>query len=128
MTVDGADEETINIGDEFQVGSARMVVTEPRMPCYKLGIRFGREDMVKRFLQSQRSGFYFGVVAEGQVQAGDHVERVSEHAAGLRVADVTRLYTPDRENEPLLWKAASVMELPERWRGFFEHQLERLAR
>ena len=127
LTVDGGDEETINIGDEFQVGSARVVVTEPRMPCYKLGIRFGREDMVKRFLKSQRSGFYFGVVEEGRIQAGDSLERVLEHPAGLRVADVTRLYTTDRASEPLLRKAVSVEVLPDRWRGFFEHQLERLS-
>ena len=127
LTVDGADEETINIGDEFQVGSARFVVTEPRMPCFKLGIRFGREDMVKRFLQSQRSGFYFGVVQEGVVQAGDQLERVSEHPNGLRVADVTRLYTTDRANEALLRKAVAVEVLPASWRGFFEHQLERLS-
>ncbi len=126
LTVDGADEETINIGDEFQVGSARVVVTEPRMPCFKLGIRFGREDMVRRFLKSRRSGFYFGVVEEGKMQAGDSLERVWEHPAGLRVADVTRLYTTDRANEPLLRKAVSVMELPVRWRDMFEHLLERV--
>lgn len=126
LTVDGADEETINIGDEFQVGSARVVVTEPRMPCFKLGIRFGREDMVRRFLESQRSGFYVGVVEEGQIQAGDSLERVLEHPAGLSVADVTRLYTTDRANEPVLQKAVTVMELPQRWRDLFGHLLERV--
>jgi len=126
FTVDGLDEETVFIGDEFRVGSSRLVVTEPRMPCFKLGIRFGRADMVKRFLSSQRTGFYFGVVEEGVVQAGDHLERVAEQAEGLRVADVTRLYTTDRTNERLLRKAISVTALPDSWRGSFEHQLERL--
>ena len=126
FTVDGLDEETISIGDEFLVGSARLVVTEPRMPCFKLGIRFDRADMVKRFLSSQRTGFYFGVVEEGVVQAGDHVERITEQAEGLRVADVTRLYTTDRTNETLLRKAISVRVLPDSWRVSFEHQLERL--
>jgi len=126
FTVDGLDEETVFIGDEFLVGSARLVVTEPRMPCFKLGIRFDRADMVKRFLSSQRTGFYFGVVEEGVVQAGDHVERIAEQAEGLSVADVTRLYTTDRTNETLLRKAISVAALPDSWRGSFEHQLERL--
>jgi MOSC domain-containing protein YiiM len=126
FTVDGLDEETVSIGDEFRVGSARLVVTEPRMPCYKLGIRFDRADMVKRFLSSQRTGFYFGVVEEGVVQAGDHLERVVDHPAGLRVADVTRLYTTERADEALLRKAIAVAVLPEKWRGFFEHQLQRL--
>ena len=126
LTVDGLDEENVCIGDEFQVGSARVVVTEPRMPCYKLAIRFNRADMVKRFLTSQRTGFYFGVVEEGVIEAGDYLERVVEHPAGLRVADVTRLYTTERTNEALLRKAIAVAVLPEKWSGFFEHQLQRL--
>ena len=126
FTVDGVDEETVCIGDEFRVGSARVVVTEPRMPCVKLGIRFDRADMVKRFLKSQRTGFYLGIVEEGLVQAGDNLERVAEHPDGLRVADVTRLYTTERTNEALLQKAIAVAVLPESWRGYFEHQLEGL--
>jgi MOSC domain-containing protein YiiM len=124
LTVEGVDEESVHIGDEFRVGSARMIVTEPRMPCFKLGIRFGRADMVKLFLKSQRTGFYFGVVEEGHVQAGDHLERVAEHPDGLRIADVTRLYTTERTNEELLRKAISVEVLPESWRSHFERQLE----
>ena len=126
LTVEGVDEETTCIGDEFRIGTARVVVTEPRMPCFKLGIRFDRSDMVKRFLRSQRTGFYFGVLEEGVVQAGDSLERVAEHPDGLRVADVTRLYTTERTNKELLQKAISVAALPEGWRGYFAHQLERL--
>ncbi len=126
FTVEGFDEEAVCIGDEFRVGSARVVVTEPRMPCFKLGIRFGRADMVKRFLKSQRTGFYFGVVEEGVVQAGDELERVAEHLDRLRVADVTRLYTTERTNETLLRKASSVLVLPEKWRTYFQYQLEKL--
>ncbi len=127
FTVDGVDEETVCIGDEFRVGSARVVVTEPRMPCFKLGIRFERADMVKRFLKSQRTGFYFGVVDEGLVQAGDRLERLAEHPGGLRVADVTRLYTTERKNKALLRKAISVEVLPDSWCGYFKHQLETLG-
>ncbi len=126
FTVDGVSEEAVCIGDEFRVGSARVVVTEPRMPCFKLGIRFGRADMVKLFLKSQRTGFYFGVVEEGLVRAGDYLELVAEHPDGLRVTDVTRLYTTERTNEALLRRAIAVVVLPESWRGYFEHQLERL--
>ena len=125
FTVDGLDEETVYIGDEFRVGSTRVVVTEPRMPCFKLGIRFDRADMVKRFLKSQRTGFYLAVLEEGLVQAGDHLERTAQHPDGLSVADVTRLYTTERTNEALLRKAISVTVLPESWRGSFEHRLER---
>ena len=126
FTVDGMDEDSICIGDEFVVGTARLVVTEPRMPCFKLGVRFGRADMPKRFLQSQRSGFYFGVVEEGHVQAGDTFELLSKHPDGLRVADVTSLYTTERGNAALLRKAIAATALPDSWSGYFEHQLERL--
>lgn len=126
FTVEGVDEDTIHIGDEFRVGGARVVVTEPRMPCSKLGVRFDRADMVKRFLKSQRTGFYFGVVEEGVVQAGDFLEPVAEHSDRLPVADVTRLYTTEKTNGALLRRALSVEALPVNWRGYFEHQLERL--
>lgn len=126
LSVEDLDEETVCIGDEFRIGSARVVVTEPRMPCYKLAIRFNRADMVKRFLTSQRTGFYFGVIEEGVVEAGDRLERVVEYPAGLRVADVTRLYTTERSNEALLRKAVAVTVLPQKWRAFFEHRLHRL--
>jgi MOSC domain-containing protein YiiM len=128
LTVDGMDEEMVCIGDEFRVGSARVVVTEPRTPCFKLGIRFARADMVKRFTDSRRSGFYVGVVEEGQVRAGDTLERVAEHPARLRVADVTRLVTTETTNEALLRKAISVAVLPEQWRGRFEQQLGTLRK
>ena len=126
FTVDSMDEESIYIGDEFRVGTTRLVVTEPRMPCFKLGVRFGRADMPKGFLQSGRSGFYFGVLEEGHVQAGDAVELISKHPDGLAVADVTSLYTIERGNVALLKKAISVAALPDSWTGYFEHQLERL--
>ena len=125
FTTEGVDEETVFIGDQFRVGQATVVVTEPRMPCSKLMAKFGRVDMVKRFLKSQRSGFYFGVVEEGRVQAGDELERLSKHPDGLSVADVTRLYTSEKGNRALLQKAISVSALPESWRGYFKHQLEK---
>lgn len=126
FTVEGIDEETVTIGDEFRIGGAKVIVTEPRMPCSKLGIRFGRADMVKRFLSSQRTGFYFGVVEEGRVQAGDELELLKKHPDQLSVADVTRLYSTEKTNEKLLKKAISVLALPQGWRGYFEHQLDKL--
>ena len=114
LTPEGLDEESVCIGDEFRVGTAKLVVTEPRMPCFKLGIRFGMADMLKRFLKSQRTGFYFGIVEEGEVQAGDGMELLAKHPDGLPVADVTRLYTTEKRNAALLRKAISVAALPER--------------
>ncbi|NNG15482.1 MAG: MOSC domain-containing protein [Gemmatimonadales bacterium] len=126
LSVEGLEEESVSIGDEYRIGTARLVVTEPRMPCFKLGIRFGRADMVKRFLKSQRTGFYFGIVEEGDLEAGDTLELLTNHPDGLTVSEVTRLYSTDKDNAELLRKAMSVSVLPESWRGYFEHQLEKL--
>jgi MOSC domain-containing protein YiiM len=88
LTVEGLDEEGVRIGDRFRVGTAEMVVTQPRMPCFKLAIRFGRADMVKRFFVSGRSGFYLAVEREGEVAAGDTVERLGGEAGAMTVAEV----------------------------------------
>ena len=127
LTIEGLDEESVSIGDRFRVGTARLVVTEPRMPCFKLGLRFGDPKMIKRFLQSQRTGFYFGVEEEGQVEAGDTIELLEKNPeSDLRVQEVTRLYTTDRDNRELLRKAIETEALPESWRGYFVHKVQKL--
>ncbi|HWF07590.1 MAG TPA: MOSC domain-containing protein, partial [Bryobacteraceae bacterium] len=80
LTTEGLSEESVWIGDQYRVGSALLQVTQPRMPCYKLGIRFGRPDMVKRFWVSARPGIYFSVVAEGEVAPGDAIELAARGA------------------------------------------------
>ena len=120
-------ESEINIGDKFHIGSAEVMVTEPRMPCYKLGIRFGRTDIIKRFLVSERSGFYLAVLKEGEVGAGDKFEPLARDANNVRVSDITRLYTRDKHNAELLRRAIGVEALPESWRGYFQKQLEKLT-
>ena len=97
FTSEGIFETGTNIGDRFRIGSTELMVTQPRMPCYKLGIRFGRTDIIKRFLVSERSGFYFSVLKEGEVGAGDEIEPLEKNASGVRVVDVTRLYGSDKE-------------------------------
>ena len=126
FSVEDMDEASIFIGDEYRVGTARVVVTEPRMPCFKLGVRFGMPDMPKRFLRSQRSGFYFGVVEEGEVKAGDTLDLLSKHPDGLTIADVTGLYTTEKDNVALLRKAIAATALPDSWKGSFANQLDSL--
>ena len=127
FTTTGLLETQINIGDTFRVGSAEVMVTQPRMPCYKLGIRFGRRDIIKRFLASERSGFYLGVLKEGEVGTGDEFEPVKRDANDIRVNDITRLYTSEKRNAELLRRAIDVEALPESWRDYFRDRLERLT-
>jgi MOSC domain-containing protein YiiM len=112
------------IGDRFRVGSAELVVTQPRLPCYKLAVRFGRADMVKRFLVSGRTGYYLAVATEGEVAAGDTVERTTRHSAGITVADVTRVYLSDRDHLATIKRLARLDALPVEWR---QHFIQRLA-
>jgi MOSC domain-containing protein YiiM len=88
FTTEGLLEDTVFIGDTLRIGSAQFVVTQPRRPCFKLGIRFGRQDIIKRFLKSGRSGFYLSVAQEGEVCAGDPVTLVSRADAAMTVAEV----------------------------------------
>jgi len=125
FTVTGFSETTLNIGDQFRVGSATVIVTEPRMPCYKLGIRFGRTDIIKKFLASERSGFYLGVLAEGEVGVGDEFALVKRNEPSVTVNEVTRLYSRDRGNVELLRRAVAVEALPESWRSYFREQLNK---
>ena len=127
FTTSGLIESEINIGDKFRVGSAAVMVTEPRMPCYKLAIRFGRADIIKRFLASGRTGFYLAVRQEGEVGAGDSIDLIEKSKDSLRVSDITALYTHEKHNVGLLRRAMEVEALPESWKDYFQHRLEKLT-
>jgi len=125
FTTEGMFEET-HVGDRFRIGSAEVMVTQPRMPCYKLGIRFGRPDIIKRFLVSERTGFYFSVLREGEVGAGDEFELIEKNASGVRVVDVTRLYASEKHNVDLMRRAIATEALPGSWREYFLRRIESL--
>ena len=127
FTTEGLSESELNIGDKLRLGGATIMVTEPRLPCYKLGIKFGRADIIKRFLQSERTGFYFAVLEEGEVGAGDQFELIEPDEHAVRVSDITRLYTSEKENVGLLQRAIQVKALPDSWRSRLQNQLERLT-
>jgi MOSC domain-containing protein YiiM len=123
FTTEGLLEDDVWIGDRYRIGTTELVVTQPRMPCYKLAIRFGRVDMVKRFRQSRRSGFYLAVEREGDVGAGDAIERLARSDRRLTVADVVTLYAADSANQPLLESASDHPALPTAWREYFRKRL-----
>jgi MOSC domain-containing protein YiiM len=88
LTVEGLLEGAVHIGDRFRMGSAEFMVTEPRMPCYKLALRFGRTDMVKRFMKSGRTGFYLAVLKEGEIGAGDTIALLGHGQQRISIAAV----------------------------------------
>lgn len=127
FTTEGLSETTVHIGDRFRIGTAEVVVTQPRMPCYKLGIKFGRDDMVKRFLHSGLTGFYFAVLQEGEVGAGDTIEPVGTTDTGVTVEDITKLYVSKKDDEDKLRRAVQLEALPEGWREYFREHLHKLT-
>ena len=128
FTTEGLLENALNIGDRFRIGEVEIIVTEPRMPCYKLGLKFGRADMVKRFLASRRTGFYFAVLKEGEVEAGTTIEPLSRDGNGITVADITRLYAFEKDDLTMLRRVVQLEALTESWRDYFRHQLEKFVR
>jgi MOSC domain-containing protein YiiM len=113
LTTEGLTEENVSIGDQLRIGEALVAVSQPRLPCYKLGIRFNRADIVKRFFASRRSGIYFSVLEEGLVKTGDAIEVVSRDPRGIRVADVNRAYADAAGNLPLLRRIVLANILPD---------------
>jgi MOSC domain-containing protein YiiM len=126
FTLDGFLEESVHLGDQFSIGSAEVVVTQPRLPCYKLGIRFEADDMVKRFFVSRRTGFYLAVTGEGKVGAGDEMTVISRDSNGVPVSEIIRLYAEKRySNADVAWvqRALRVAALPESWKEYFRERL-----
>jgi len=123
---EGLLEESVHLGDRFSIGTAEVAVTQPRLPCYKLGVRFESDDMVKRFLASGRTGFYVAVLREGEVGAGDEMKVIAREANAIAVSEITRLYVAKRFGEAeirAVRRALRVEELPESWKEYFRERL-----
>lgn len=125
LTIEGLLENDVHVGDRLKVGTAELVVTQPRLPCLKLAIRFKRADMLRRFQKSGRSGFYFAVQAEGDVAAGDAIEILERHPAAVSIAELLRVYFDDGADPERLREIMAIPALSDAWRDEFQ---ERLAR
>ena len=125
LTTEGLLEDEVRIGDRLRAGSVEFEVVQPRTPCYKLGIRFGRDDMIRRFLESGRSGLYLAVIREGALTAGDAIELVLPAEHDVTVADVAAAVANGREDQNLLRRVIAVSTLPPGLRAHFEGLLER---
>jgi MOSC domain-containing protein YiiM len=120
LTVEGLSETELRVGDELRIGTAEFIVTQPRLPCYKLNVRFQRPDMVKRFLRSGRTGFYLAVLREGHIAAGDTVAVIPTDRSAIGVTEVVTLYTKKGANGELLQRALATAALPDSWRDYFQ--------
>jgi MOSC domain-containing protein YiiM len=124
LTIEGLLEEDVHVGDRLKIGSAELLVTQPRLPCYKLGIRFGRADMVKRFLASRRTGFYLAVASEGDVGTGDTIEILERHPAAVSISELLRMYLKEDVAPDRLREAIAIPALSDAWRTELQKQLD----
>jgi MOSC domain-containing protein YiiM len=122
LTVAGLLERDVCLGDRFQIGAAEVVVTQPRIPCFKLNLKFQRDDMAKRFLASRRTGFYLRVLREGEIGAGDEIICVHRDENRVSIADAMKFYLGDPDSAPLLEAALRVEYLSSAWREEFTPQ------
>ena len=128
FTTEGLLEDAVNVGDQFQIGSAKIVATQPRMPCYKLGVRFGRMDVIRRFMTSGRPGIYFKILKEGEVKTGDKIKNIKRDKNNVTVKDIVSLYISKNHIDiiEMMRRAIKIRDLPEGWRYEFEQKIEQL--
>ena len=125
LTVEGMTEDNANIGDVFRIGGALVQVSQPRNPCYKLGIKMGAPEFVRTFLESCRLGIYLRVLEEGEIGAGDAIERIKEDPEGMTVREIARLRNIDTQNLERAKKALHIEALAPELRQEFRHRLEK---
>jgi MOSC domain-containing protein YiiM len=119
LTTQGLAESDVCLGDRFAIGEAEVVVTQPRIPCFKLNLKFQRDDMAKRFLASRRTGFYFRVLREGEIGAGDEIVRIAQDENRVSIADALKVYLGAPDSGGLRERALRVKYLSDAWREEF---------
>jgi MOSC domain-containing protein YiiM len=125
FTTQGLTEENVHLGDRFAINNAEVVVTQPRLPCYKLGVRFGSDEMVKKFLASRRTGFYVAVTREGNVAAGDEIIPVVQNASRISISDFMRLFLAKSLNDAdraTLQELYALPSVPSDWKHYFHER------
>lgn len=123
LTVEGMLEDTVHIGDIFRIGEPLVEVSQPRVPCFKLGLKMRDPQIVKPFLESERVGFYVRVLEEGTVGAGDVIERTRVGEGQMTVKEIVHLRHFDNTDRAILEKAANLPALTPSWRDSFEEIL-----
>ena len=123
LTTEGLLEGDVCLGDRFAIGEAEVVVTQPRIPCFKLNLKFQRGDMAKRFLASRRSGFYFRVLREGEIGAGDEILKIAQDENRVSIADALKAYLGAPDSGGLRERALRVKYLSDAWREEFSGQI-----
>ena len=125
LTTEGMELNDALVGERWQIGSAVFEVSEPRIPCWRLGVRMNDETFPRRFSKALRPGTYLRIVVEGDVGTGDEIRVMEKPNHDLTIRDVFRIYTRDRDEVPRL---LAIPQLSQSWRGWAEHLATRPPR
>lgn len=126
FTTEGLLEDQANIGNEYQIGTAKFAITQPRMPCFKLGIKFGTFDIIKKFFASAKSGIYFKVLEEGEVGSGDKIKLIRKDENNVTIHDVMKIYGDEHNHKKMLERALKIDALPIEWGERYQKILQSL--
>ena len=125
LTVEGLLEEAVHIGDVFQIGSTvKLQITQPRVPCFKLAYKIGLPEFPKQFLESRRVGFYFRVLEEGEITAGDTIARIDVASESMSVTEIVNLRYFDTDNHEKIAQARKLPALSPSWKRDFWRSLQ----
>lgn len=124
LTTEGLLENQVSVGDRFQAGSAIIMAKTPRLPCFKLAAKFRRDEIIEEFVHSGRTGFYFSVVEEGEMGAGDELQFLGGETPTVTIFDAFRMYLPNFADAELLQRGTEVQSLPENWRNRYRLKLD----
>ncbi|HEY6535508.1 MAG TPA: MOSC domain-containing protein [Candidatus Nitrosocosmicus sp.] len=126
FTTEGLFEDDVNVGDIFNIGTCKIMATQPRIPCYKLGIKFGNMGVIKEFLNSGKPGIYFSVIREGIVEAGNTIHLLKKDENNITIKDILLLFQKKIKDIKLMNRALKVDALPDSWKEYFSSQLSKI--
>jgi MOSC domain-containing protein YiiM len=124
LTTAGIDVNGALVGERWEIGSTLLEVSEPRIPCWRLGVRMNDDRFLRRFTEEMRPGAYLRIVSEGDLAAGDPIRVVERPATDLTVRDVFRIYTRDRQEAGRLIGNPGMSEAWKRWAADFLRKAE----
>ena len=127
LTTQGWMDDRVHVGDTYRVGSALVAITIPRKPCFKLNARLGRDDVLPKYLESKRTGFYLSVIEPGVVAAGDGIELVASHPLQITPADLVDLYLGHTVDPELRDRALKLEVLTQPMRDLLNERFERFT-
>ncbi len=123
----GVFDDKLHVGDRFAIGDVELEVMQPRMPCFKLAMKLNDKSFIKKFANERRLGFYFSVLKEGTIEAGQQLTSTFVSENSITIDEIVELYFFDKDNKTLIHKALQTERLTDSWKEFLQKRLDKLG-